>query len=65
MLSWSSLAEVPTDFVNTAVTIGKFGGVHLGHQALLSRVVDLAEENLFAAVALTLDRHRDALLNAS
>jgi riboflavin kinase/FMN adenylyltransferase len=54
---------VPQDFADTAVTIGKFDGVHLGHQALLARVVDLAEENLFAAVALTFDRHPDALLN--
>jgi riboflavin kinase/FMN adenylyltransferase len=63
VLSWKSPAEVPQDFADTAVTIGKFDGVHLGHQALLARVVDLAEENLFAAVALTFDRHPDALLN--
>ena len=63
MLSWFSPSEVPADFANTAVTIGKFDGVHLGHQALLSRVVDLAEENLFAAAVLTFDRHPDALLN--
>ena len=63
MLSWNSPAEVPQDFADTAVTIGKFDGVHLGHQALLARVVDLAEENLFAAVVLTFDRHPDALLN--
>jgi riboflavin kinase / FMN adenylyltransferase len=63
VLSWSSVSEVTDDFANTAVTIGKFDGIHLGHQALLSRVVDLAEENLFAAVALTFDRHPDALLN--
>jgi riboflavin kinase/FMN adenylyltransferase len=54
---------VPQDFAQTAVTIGKFDGVHLGHQALLSRVVDLAEENLMSAVVLTFDRHPDALLN--
>ena len=63
MLSWNSTAEVPADFAHSAVTIGKFDGVHLGHQALLNRVVDLAEENMFAAVALTFDRHPDALLN--
>jgi riboflavin kinase/FMN adenylyltransferase len=63
VLSWSSTSEVPADFAETSVTIGKFDGIHLGHQALLTRVVDLAEENLFAAVALTFDRHPDALLN--
>jgi riboflavin kinase/FMN adenylyltransferase len=63
VLSWSNTSEVPQDFAQTAVTIGKFDGVHLGHQALLSRVVDLAEENLISAVVLTFDRHPDALLN--
>lgn len=63
MLSWADTSEVPADFADTAVTIGKFDGVHLGHQALLNRVVDLAEENLMASVVLTFDRHPDALLN--
>ena len=65
MLSWFTPSEVPADFASTAVTIGKFDGVHLGHQALLSRVVDLAEDNMFSSVALTFDRHPDALLNPS
>ncbi|MFM5951157.1 MAG: bifunctional riboflavin kinase/FAD synthetase [Micrococcales bacterium] len=63
MLSWADTSEVPADFADTAVTIGKFDGVHLGHQALLNRVVDLAEDNLMASVVLTFDRHPDALLN--
>ena len=63
MLSWGTLAEVPFDFAETAVTIGKFDGIHLGHQALLSRVGNLAEEHLLASVVLTFDRHPDALLN--
>ena len=63
MLSWVSLSEVPADFSETAVTIGKFDGIHLGHQALLSRVTNLAEEHMLASVVLTFDRHPDALLN--
>jgi riboflavin kinase/FMN adenylyltransferase len=63
VLSWVSLSEVPADFAETAVTIGKFDGIHLGHQALLSRVTNLAEEHMLAAVVLTFDRHPDALLN--
>ena len=63
MLSWTKLTEVPKDFASTAVTIGKFDGIHLGHQALLSKVVELAEEHLLASVVLTFDRHPDALLN--
>ncbi|MEY4397931.1 MAG: hypothetical protein RLZ53_507 [Actinomycetota bacterium] len=63
MLSVGSVSEFPADFADTAVTIGKFDGIHLGHQALLRNVVELAEENLLASVALTFDRHPDALLN--
>lgn len=63
MLSWGSVAEVPSDFSPAAVTIGKFDGIHLGHQALLQQVVNLAEEHLLASVVLTFDRHPDALLN--
>lgn len=63
MLSWTSIAEVPQDFAATAVTIGKFDGIHLGHQALLNRVNNVAEDHLLASVVLTFDRHPDALLN--
>jgi len=63
VLSWGSVAEVPSDFSPAAVTIGKFDGIHLGHQALLRQVVNLADEHLLASVVLTFDRHPDALLN--
>ena len=63
MLSWTSISEVPQDFAATAVTIGKFDGIHLGHQALLNRVTNVSEEHLLASVVLTFDRHPDALLN--
>jgi len=63
VLSWNSVEEVPEDFAPAAVTIGKFDAVHLGHQALLQRAVNVAEEHLLASVVLTFDRHPDALLN--
>jgi riboflavin kinase/FMN adenylyltransferase len=63
MLSWNSLADVPEDSAESVVTIGKFDGVHLGHQALLQRAVNVAEEHLLSSVVLTFDRHPDALLN--
>jgi riboflavin kinase/FMN adenylyltransferase len=40
-----------------AVTIGAFDGVHLGHQAVLRLVHDLAQARGLAATVLTFDRH--------
>lgn len=65
MITWTSLDQIDPDFPETAVTIGKFDGVHLGHQALLADLVEVSEEHGVAAVALTFDRHPDALLNPS
>jgi riboflavin kinase/FMN adenylyltransferase len=63
VISWSQPSEVPEDFPETAVTIGKFDGVHLGHQALLAELVEAAEEHGIASAVLTFDRHPAALLN--
>jgi riboflavin kinase/FMN adenylyltransferase len=40
-----------------AVTIGAFDGVHLGHQAVLRLVRDLAQARGLSATVLTFDRH--------
>lgn len=59
---WHDLHEISGDFANAAVTIGKFDGVHLGHQALLHEVLELSEEHSLAAVAVTFDRHPKTVL---
>lgn len=41
----------------TCLAIGSFDGVHLGHQALLGRMVDLAREGGMRAAALTFFPH--------
>jgi riboflavin kinase/FMN adenylyltransferase len=41
----------------TAVTIGNFDGVHLGHQALLRATVEAARERGLRAVAMIFDPH--------
>jgi riboflavin kinase / FMN adenylyltransferase len=41
----------------SAVTIGTFDGVHLGHQALLRTTLETASPRGLGAVALTWDRH--------
>lgn len=47
----------PTQFRRPAVTVGVFDGVHLGHQAVLSRLVSLAAERSGEALVVTFDIH--------
>jgi riboflavin kinase/FMN adenylyltransferase len=62
MISWSSVSDIPIDFAETAVSIGKFDAIHLGHQALLSAVVDIAENESLAPVVLTFANHPNTVL---
>jgi riboflavin kinase/FMN adenylyltransferase len=41
----------------SAVTVGFFDGVHVGHQAVIRRTVEAARERRLRPVALTFDRH--------
>ncbi|CEA07656.1 Riboflavin biosynthesis protein RibF [Arthrobacter saudimassiliensis] len=54
---WNDLDQVPPDFGPTAVTIGNFDGVHLGHQHVLSRLVKVARDEGARAVAVSFDPH--------
>ena len=63
MIEWSSAEQVPADFAETAVTIGKFDAIHLGHQALLTTLLDLAENDALAPVVLTFANHPNSVLN--
>jgi riboflavin kinase/FMN adenylyltransferase len=57
MRVYRSLAELPADFGPSALTIGNFDGVHLGHQAILRRLTKLANTNGWKASALSFDPH--------
>ena len=46
----------------TIFALGVFDGVHLGHQALVEKCLDLAESNGCAAGAVTFAGHPDALV---
>lgn len=58
---WLSVADVPSE-LQSAVTIGKFDAIHLGHQALLAELVDAAENQELAPVVLTFSKHPDSVL---
>ena len=62
MQTFSSLREAQK-FGPTAVTIGKFDGIHRGHQALIAALRSAAAEHDLKTVLVTFDRHPDALLN--
>ena len=61
MNTFNSIAQLPADFGPTAVTIGKFDGVHLGHQALLASTAQYARQRGLQSACVTFDRHPDAL----
>ena len=54
---YKGLHEIKKPFYRPALTIGNFDGVHLGHQALFRRVVELAGPRNGATAALTFEPH--------
>lgn len=62
METFSFLRDVPRDIGSTAVTIGKFDALHLGHQALFANLIDFANKNSLVPTVVTFDRHPDHLL---
>jgi len=57
-----SLAEVPAGFGPSAVAVGNFDGVHLGHQEILSSAAEEAHASGARAVAITFDPHPEQVL---
>ena len=62
MLTLTSLSDIPAGHGSTAVTIGKFDCIHLGHQALFTEIVDAATNLNLVPTVVTFDRHPDHLL---
>jgi len=59
---FDGLAAVPAGYGPSAVTIGKFDGVHTGHRAVLTRLSAVAAEHGLRSVVVTFDRHPLSLL---
>jgi riboflavin kinase/FMN adenylyltransferase len=62
MLLFEGVGDVPAGFGPSAVTIGKFDGVHRGHRGVIAQLVSLAADRGLQPVVVTFDRHPFALL---
>jgi riboflavin kinase/FMN adenylyltransferase len=62
MLLFEGAGSVPAAFGPTAVTIGKFDGVHLGHRGVIAQLSALAATRGLEPVVVTFDRHPFSLL---
>jgi riboflavin kinase/FMN adenylyltransferase len=54
--------DVPDDFGPSAVTIGKFDGVHSGHRRVICELREIAAEQSLLSTVVTFDRHPLTLL---
>ena len=62
MIIFRDPTEIPAGFGPSAVAIGKFDGVHLGHRAVIERLKADAAASGARAVAVTFDRNPLAVL---
>lgn len=57
MQFYEDTADVADGFGPSAVTIGKFDGVHVGHRAVIAHLERAAREHDLVATVVTFDRH--------
>lgn len=57
MQVFRSLSEIPADFGPSAVTIGKFDGVHAGHREMVHRLRTTATARGLVSAVITFDRN--------
>ncbi|ROP66600.1 bifunctional riboflavin kinase/FAD synthetase [Curtobacterium sp. PhB115] len=57
MQYYDEIADVAQGFGPSAVTIGKFDGVHVGHRAVIAHLERAAQEQGLVSTVVTFDRH--------
>lgn len=57
MQFWTDPSHVPAGFGPSAVTVGKFDGVHAGHRAVIDRLLAVAAERDLVPTVVTFDRN--------
>lgn len=55
--------NIPVQHARTVVSVGTFDGVHVGHKALLNRMIELARQYSCPAIVITFDQHPRLVLN--
>ena len=63
MITVGTTKEIPAGLPESSVTIGKFDGIHLGHQQLIAETIESAEEHSLIPVVVTFDRHPHSILS--
>lgn len=63
MKRYEGLEHIPAPFTPAVVTIGNFDGVHVGHQALFSQVIEKAKALGGTSVVVTFEPHPIRVLN--
>ena len=63
MIIVGSTKEIPAGLPESSVTIGKFDGIHLGHQQLIAETIESAEEHSLIPLVVTFDRHPHSILS--
>ncbi len=62
MKFYDGLEAVPADFGPSAVTIGKFDGIHVGHRGVFSQLCERADAAGLVPTVVTFDRHPLSLI---
>lgn len=57
------IKQIQTKLTSSVVTLGVFDGVHLGHQEVIKKTINLANERNGESVILTFDRHPKSVLS--
>ena len=57
------IKKIQKEFVWPVVTLGVFDGVHLGHQKVIQKTINLANNKNGESIILTFDRHPKSFLS--
>ena len=60
---YKKLSELTTKYLNPAIALGMFDGVHVGHASIMRRAVELARENEGTAMVFTFSNHPLSILD--